>query len=230
MRRRSILYVVLAVTLGGCASPPQPTVVRTSSPPTTIGTELPVEVVGPPEHDLGVAEIDRLAARADVTAPILDRVLGEIRWDTLVMTRTRGELTASCAGNRVTLRDGATTTCTTTFNGVALQWHVDVRKGSRTAEGSQLYSYTISPPDKVLLLGKRVYSSFLSQNVGEPEPVRRRCDRIPDISAFVVQADGETDTGYRCQFLAKRDEQAFVWTPLQVYLRGNGYVRFYRLE
>jgi hypothetical protein len=88
----------------------------------------------------------------------------------------------------------------------------------------------VSPPNKVLLMGKRVYADFQRLNVGEPEPVQRRCDPIPDSTAFTIGPSGRTDTGYKCEFLSKRDEQTHVWLPLQVILDSNGVVSFVRLE
>jgi hypothetical protein len=223
-RKGCLPVVAVFAFLVGCdaseeAKPPPTTSGNMSTPPPKIvGTPLPVELTGPQPDVMDFDVMDKTEPTADIDAPLLDRVISQIRHETLLMASVSGKITASCEGGRIRTKTKAVTHCTTTYNGVALHWSI-VGSPSLSVPNATEYSYE---PDKILLTSKIIYHNFFVYDHHSKED-RERCQKIPDI-VLVEKPDPteETDTGYRCQFLGLEQKGERAWTGMRLFVDSGG--------
>jgi hypothetical protein len=219
-RKGCLPVVAVLALLAGCdtsktakPSPPAPSSTFTA-PPKIVGTPLPVELTGPQPDVMDYNAINKAEPPADDEGPLLERVISQIRHETLVMAGVSGKITASCEGGRIRTKTNAVTRCTTTYNGVALRWSI-VGSPSLFIPNTIEYDYV---SDKILLTDKFIYHNFFVGRYQSPED-RARCQKIPSI--VLVEKPGPTeekDTGYRCQFLGLERNGERAWTGMRLFV------------
>ncbi|MDK1473460.1 hypothetical protein QNO07_08525 [Streptomyces sp. 549] len=158
------------------------------------GEQLPSPVESPAEEP--VRSAPSISPSPDRSATITDKVVYELQQRTVQMAGVLKDTTGTCAGGELTMKAGATTECKVTYDGVDVPW--DVTIGDNYKEGSFVVSYRVAPK-KALLVGEGVKAAFWTQQSSTSDDLR--CDDLP--KAELVEVD--QDSGYKCQYLIKRD-------------------------
>ncbi len=193
----------------------------TTAAPQVNGTELafPVAITGPQPGIVVDTSIDSIMPPAPRGASMLEEVLTSLRRKTLLMAGVRAEITAACAGNRITLAAGATTDCTTTYGGRSIPWSVTIN--SVYHPGDTLVGYSARPL-AVLVTPQNVYQQFwVTYGVRND---KLSCELIPGI--LVVEP--ATRTPYRCQLFDRPDKifPAGGWVQFAVKVSDTAKITF----
>lgn len=147
----------------------------------------------PEEEPLGPSpELSPSPERGSAT----ENVLNELKVDTLKMARVHGTMKAKCAGGALTMKAGATTKCSVTYEGVEVPWNVTI--SDNYTSGSKIFSYQ-AEPEKGVLTAKAVYGEWHKLQSSENRELR--CSEIPDVELV----DLDTPTNYKCQYLLEKD-------------------------
>lgn len=196
---------------------PSPTTPSTSSSPisaptVTEGVELPVRITGErPELFKGnQAELDAaLPPPPGQDASVTDKVLHELREDTLRLAGVPGRITAaSCTSGKIPNKAGESTGCTIVYEGVEVTWAVVIESVGWTS-----VSYRKYPPKTAVLVDTGVYGAFWESYRNQSDELR--CDTIPHISTVEL----DRDTGFKCQYL---DRARSRWINVPVIVRQFG--------
>ncbi|UGQ14526.1 cold shock domain-containing protein [Yinghuangia sp. ASG 101] len=196
------------VTAPGVTPPPS-----SPAPAATEGVPLPVVVTAPGAEYISHEDEEKarrfLPPVPDEHAPTTEKLLYELRLETLLMAGAPGETSATCEGGRVSLGAGATTGCTVVYEGVEVRWTI------RIESGGMLVQYVLIP-QRGVVTATGVYGAFWERYQAKEAPLR--CGEIPRVAAV----EPDQGTGYTCQFL---DTSAAPnrWVDLPVTLtRWNG--------
>ncbi|MEE1928640.1 hypothetical protein V1J52_10610 [Streptomyces sp. TRM 70351] len=159
------------------------------------GEQRPVVVEPPAEEP--VRSNPTLSPSPDSGADLTEKIIYELRQRTVEMAGVVKDTEGSCEGGEVTLKAGATTACTITYEGVEVPWEVNIADDYE--EGSFIVRYDIAPT-KGVLVGETVRAEFWKlQNTMSDD---LRCDELPEVELVEI----DTDTGYRCQYLIEEDD------------------------
>ncbi|TCO59412.1 hypothetical protein [Actinocrispum wychmicini] len=191
-----------------------------SAPRPVQGVELPmpVEVTGPEPDLLTSNQAYAEFPPASVSLPVMEQLAQQMRKETVLRSGIRGRFgAASCPRGGLTMRAGATTTCTIRYEGVDVPWNITI--GDDYQRGSQFFDYRVT--GTVGVLRARAVHGLLWNKASRVPSQRLRCDAIPEMK--VVQLG---PTGYRCQYLDTTGaSDALMWTVVQVVVDEDGELR-----
>ncbi|MEV6963806.1 hypothetical protein AB0M47_01745 [Hamadaea sp. NPDC051192] len=158
---------------------------------------LPVSISGPQADVVGRGDGDvlRIKPAPAVNAPVKDKIEHALREDVLATVRVLGTTSANCADG-ITMRAGATSQCTVTYQGIDIPYEVKI--SDRYTEGSMVFSYT-KKPTKGVLVAKVIYNLMnerYGSDSGRTDASKLACDEIPAVKVVEFRAD----TGYTCQY------------------------------
>ncbi|WP_211305372.1 hypothetical protein, partial [Crossiella equi] len=149
-------------------------------------------------------------------APIVERVLVELKRKTLSLVEVEGKIGGACKDNALQLGPNAVTDCTVSYEDLEVPWQVTI--GGNYKAGDMFFTYTAKPSRGVLL--RAVVHSKLVSLYG-PRNVPLRCDEMPE-RKLVEQ---NKDSGVKCQYL-ETTREGLAWRDLPVLVDGGGQVRF----
>ncbi|MFD6189617.1 hypothetical protein [Streptomyces sp. NPDC060275] len=208
MRFAVVLVLLLLV---GCGSSPEP-----PSPPDP--DPLPVPVTGPePDRVTDDKEIEETLPKLPGNPSLTEKVLHEIRVETVSNAEFMARTSADCEGGKVSTEPNAITKCHVTYDDVTVPWRVTVDSGGDTA----LTVFYSTAPLKGLLLARAVHGSFWNGHQKDHEDLR--CGDIPEISLVELG----NDTGYRCQYAQRGPDGSLVRENVEVHLGDRGRVEFH---
>ncbi|WP_217237461.1 hypothetical protein [Streptomyces sp. AC555_RSS877] len=126
-------------------------------------------------------------------APFADQLEYELRRRTVKMAHTEGETTATCPSNLASTRS-TRATCTTTFDGLKVEWAVTIGDNAAWSDNYVQYEAT---PNTGILTRDGVAGYLYGNNKGYIDYAL--CSNIPE--AVLVPLD--KDTKYRCEVVRK---------------------------
>jgi hypothetical protein len=211
MRRIAALVLTGALVLSACTSTEVPQSAQTTAPPTPTPKppRLPVKGVALP---VVVAKAGRPLLESawmnppleSYSQPFTDHLLNALRRVTEFMAGYRGATGGRCGNGRVSVRPGATTTCTVSYRGLPVRWRVVIAKDEKP--GDNLILYDATPIDAVLL-AEAVHTAYWDTHRGFGSELR--CSSIPAIS--IVPAG--RPTRYQCQYLERQNDTSDPPSP-----------------
>ncbi|MBU7598201.1 hypothetical protein JGS22_011385 [Streptomyces sp. P38-E01] len=173
--------------------------------------ELPVKIDAPVEELL--EDRPKINPEPPRDASETERVVHDLREKTLAMAGVEGRTAGSCAGGDVTMKAGATTTCTVTYEGLKVPWEVTI--SDRYEPGSFVFTYQ-AKPQMGLLTAKGVGGEFFKQQ-NRRGVDRVQCSEIPD--AELVELNIQTE--HRCQYPLDEDGEE-RWSVRAVEVQPSG--------
>ncbi|MFI6934361.1 hypothetical protein [Streptomyces sp. NPDC050287] len=126
-------------------------------------------------------------------APFAEQLEYELRSRTVKMAYAEGRTTATCPSNLASTK-ATKATCTTTFDGVKVQWAVTIGDNAAWSDNYVQYKAT---PDKGILTREGVARYLYGNNKGYIDYAL--CNNIPEAAAVPVNAK----TQYRCEVVRK---------------------------
>jgi hypothetical protein len=204
------------------ASGPTPTPTTppaTTRPAAPSAGALPVRVPALPEIPVPeVAQVDRWLGPEDKNPSVLQQVLRDMSFQTVLSARRPAPTTARCPGDRLRLVRGAVNHCTVSYGGQPVSWTVTITDDRGvSAEGRRVYLYTATP-DEYAIRAEVIHAGMwrLARAAGATG-TEVRCSRLPAVQVLGVGA-----TRGRCQYL----DGSGRWNTFRVDVTREGIVSF----
>ncbi|MCO1580756.1 hypothetical protein M8C13_33870 [Crossiella sp. SN42] len=186
------VLALTAMLLAGCGS------VSVTGTPASLpitGTPRPVLVTASNTELLSVAEANKaVLPEPAADAPLVQKLVHDLRKDTLLMVQWRGETSGGCKDDTVVLKAGAVTDCVITYEGVQVPWQITVSNDFK--ESDLLVKYT-KKPLKGVLLAEAVHARLAKDFGADGDELR--CDELPKVQLVELGKKLEP----KCQYRAK---------------------------